>query len=170
MLSELIVPLSLTLSLVSYSLIAKWYVVPWLNARSRNEALTPLLLLHSFRHIGLAFLIVGVTAQPLDPRFSSPAAYGDLLTAVLALIALAAVRGGWSAAMPLVWIFNVVGLVDLANALFQGFRYIPNGHFGATYFIPAVIVPALLVTHVLVFQLLLRREGATELSTFSFQE
>jgi hypothetical protein len=103
MLSELILPLSLVMSLVSFSLIAKWYIIPWLNARSRSEALTPLLLFHSFRHIGLAFLIVGVTAQPLDPRFSSPAAYGDLLAAVLALIALVAVRGKWSAAMPLVW-------------------------------------------------------------------
>jgi hypothetical protein len=156
MLSELILPLSLVMSLVSFSLIAKWYIIPWLNARSRSEALTPLLLFHSFRHIGLAFLIVGVTAQPLDPRFSDPAAYGDLLAAVLALIALVAVRGKWSAAMPLVWLFNIVGLVDLINALFQGLRYVPNGHLGAAYFIPTVIVPALLVTHVLVFRLLLR--------------
>ena len=164
MLSELILPLSLILSLISYGFIAKWYVVPWLNARSRNEALTPILLFHSFRHIGLAFLIVGVTAQPLDSRFSSPAAYGDLLTAVLALIALAAVRGNWPAAIPLVWIFNIVGLVDLVNALFQGLRYVPNGHLGAAYFIPTVIVPALLVTHVLLFWLLLRRVEAADLS------
>jgi hypothetical protein len=159
MLSELILPLSLVMSLVSFSLIAKWYIIPWLNARSRSEALTPLLLFHSFRHIGLAFLIVGVTAQPLDPRFSDPAAYGDLLAAVLALIALVAVRGKWSAAMPLVWLFNILGLVDLINALFQGLRYVPNGHLGAAYFIPTVIVPALLVTHVLVFRLLLRRSS-----------
>ena len=157
MLSELILPLSLVMSLVSFSLIAKWYLIPWLNARSRNEALTPLLLLHSFRHIGMAFLIVGVTAEALDPRFANPAAYGDLLAAGLALIALAAVRGNWSGAMPLVWLFNIVGLVDLVNALFQGLRYVPNGHLGAAYFIPTLIVPALLVTHVLVFRLLLRQ-------------
>ena len=64
--------------------------------------------------------------------------------------------------MPLVWIFNIVGLVDLLNAVFQGVRFVPNGHFGAAYFIPALVVPALMVTHVLVFQLLLRRVGTTD--------
>lgn len=162
MLNDLILPFSLLFSLVTYSLIAGWYVIPWLNARSRTEALTPLLLLHSFRHIGLAFLVVGVTAQPLDARFADPAAYGDLLTAVLALIALAAVRGHWSAAMPLVWSFNIVGLVDLVYAVSQGVRYVPNGHFGAAYFIPTLIVPALVVTHVLIFRLLLRGADAID--------
>ena len=119
----------------------------------------PLLVFHSFRHIGLAFLIPGVTAEALDPRFANPAAYGDLLAAVLALAAIFALRFRAPLAIPLVWIFNIEGSVDLLNALFQGFRYTPDGHLGATYFIPAVIVPALLVTHVMVFVLLLRSDA-----------
>jgi hypothetical protein len=157
---NLILPLSIVLAVVSYSLIAKWYVMPWLAPLSRKEALTPLLLLHSSRFIGLAFLIPGVTSVPLDPRFANPAAWGDLLAAVLALIALLALRFEWSAAVPLVWIFNIEGTLDLLNALFQGMRYAPNSDLGATYFIPAVIVPALLVTHFIVFKLLLSQKPA----------
>ena len=153
---DLTLPLSIVLAVVSYSLIAKWYVMPWLAPLSRKEALTPLLLLHSFRYIGMAFLIHGVTSAPLDPRFANPAAWGDLLAAVLAFIALLALRLEWSVAVPLVWIFNIEGTLDLLNALFKGMRYTPElGDFGATYFIPAVIVPALLVTHFIVFKLLL---------------
>ncbi len=155
---NLILPLSIVLAVVSYSLIAKWYVMPWLEPLSRKEALTPLLLLHSSRFIGLAFLIPGVTSVPLDPRFANPAAWGDLLAAVLAFIALLALRLEWSAAVPLVWIFNIEGTLDLLNALFQGMRYAPNSDLGATYFIPAVIVPALLVTHFIVFKLLLSQK------------
>lgn len=155
---ELIVPLCFALSLVAYIWIAKWYVMPALRALPRPAALVPLLLLHAFRFIGLAFLIPGVTAQPLDPRFANPAAYGDLLASLLAFAAIVALRRGWGVAIPLVWIFNVEGSLDLLYAVMQGVRFNAPGAMGATFFIPAVIVPALLVTHALIFMLLLRRE------------
>ncbi|MEO8717825.1 MAG: hypothetical protein ABI423_06350 [Burkholderiales bacterium] len=155
---ELIVPLSFVLSLVAYAWIAKWYLMPTLAGLPRPKALVPLLLLHTFRFIGLAFLVPGVTAQPLDPRFANPAAYGDLLASLLAFLAIIALRQRWRAAIALVWIFNVAGTVDLLYALTQGARFNLPGAMGATFFIPAVIVPALLVTHVVIFILLLRRE------------
>jgi hypothetical protein len=151
-----ILPLSIILSLVSFSLIGKWYVMPWLVSMPRTTALTPLLLLHSFRHIGMAFLLPGVTAVALDSRFATPAAYGDLLAAILAFLAILALRQQWVVALPFVWIFNIIGAVDLLNALWQGFRHIPGGQLGAMFFIPAVVVPALLVTHIMIFRLLLR--------------
>ena len=152
-----ILPLSIVFGLLSYSLIAKWYVMPHLAALPRADALTPLLLLHSFRYIGMAFLISGVTSEVLNARFATPAAYGDLLAAILALIAIMALRLRWAMALPLVWIFNIEGSLDLLNAVYQGFSHVPGGHFGVTYFIPTMIVPALLVTHVMIFVLLLRR-------------
>ena len=152
-----IIPLSIIMGLLSYSFIARWYVMPQLAGMPRADALTPLLLLHSFRYIGMAFLIPGVTSEVLDSRFAIPAAYGDLLAALLALVAITALRLRWAMAIPLVWIFNVEGSLDLLNAVYQGFRHIPGGHFGATYFIPVMIVPALLVTHAVIFILLLRR-------------
>jgi hypothetical protein len=119
------------------------------------EALTPLLLLHSLRHIGMTFLLPGVTATALDVRFANPAAFGDLLAALLAFAALLALRLRWRLAIPLVRIFNIVGSVDLLNALWQGFQHVSAGNLGATYFIPAVVVPALLVTHYMISRLLI---------------
>ena len=98
----------------------------------------------------------------LDPRFVNPAAYGDLLAAALAIISIIALRRKWAIAIPLVWIFNIEGSLDLLNALIQGGCYNTSGEFGATYFIPVVIVPALLVTHYLIFLLLLRRSGSAD--------
>ena len=56
---------------------------------------------------------------------------------------------------------NVEGTLDLLNALTQGLRYTEDGMLGATYFIPAVVVPALLVSHVMVFVILWRGEPNT---------
>ena len=150
---DLFLPLSITIGFISYGLIANWYVMPALSSLPRAKALKPLLFLHTFRYIGLAFLVPGVPAQTLDPRFANPAAYGDLLAAVLALIALLALRFSWVIAIPLVWVFNIEGFLDLINALFQGLRF--DAQLGAAYFIPVVMVPALLVTHLMIFKLLL---------------
>ena len=155
---NLMLPLSMVMGLAAYGFIAKWYVMPALAALPRARALPPLLLLHCFRFVGLAFLIPGVTSQPLDPRFANPAAYGDLLAAFLAFFGVIALRLRWRAAILLVWLFNIEGTFDLLNAVARGLRYNEAGMFGATIFIPMVIVPALLVTHLMVFMILLRGE------------
>jgi hypothetical protein len=144
---DLLLPASIAIGLLTWSLAAKWYVLPWTRARSLEAALTPLLLLNALRYVGLAFLIPGVTAEALDPRFAAPAAWGDLAAALLALVALLALRQRWRSAGILVWTFNIFGAVDLLNAVAQGLRHTIDGHLGATYFIPALFVPMLLVAH-----------------------
>ncbi len=150
---ELILPLSFAMSILTYGLIAKWYVMPIMASIPRSSALMPLLLFHSTRHIGMAFLILGVTSESLDPRFANPAAYGDLVSGVLALLALIALRSGWARALALVWLFNIVGTVDLLNALRQANVVVD---FGAAWYIPTWFVPLLLVTHFMIFARLLR--------------
>lgn len=151
--------LSMTFGLLIYSLIAKWYVVPYLISMPRSEAFVPILLFHCFRYIGLSFLIPGIVSSDLSPLFSQPAAYGDLLTAVLALVALMALRNRWSFAVALVWIFNIVGTLDFFSAIYLGIRYASPSLMGPTYFIPVIIVPAMLVGHYIIFKLLLRGEA-----------
>ncbi len=146
-------PLSLIIGLIVYSLAARWYVWPYLRRQSFKEALTPLLLLHGLRYIGLAFLIPGVTDQVLNPRFANPAAYGDLTATLLALLALLGLRKNWAIARAQVWLFNVFGTADLIIAVLLGLSYTPDGHLGAAYFIPALAVPAYLVTHAMIFKL-----------------
>ena len=146
--------LQLSLSLVVYTLMAKWYVGPWLAEKPIHLALIALVFPHAFRHIGLAFLVPGLVAQPLPSSFAFPAAYGDFVSGLLALLSLVALRGGWGLALPLVWLFNIVGTVDLLNALRQA-DAVP--HLGTTWYIPTFLVPLLLVTHVMIFARLLRR-------------
>jgi len=155
--TQFILPMCLMMGLLVYGLIAKWYWMPKLKVMPLAEALKPILLLHSFRYIGMAFLIDGVTSAPLDLRFANPAAYGDLLAALLALATLAGIHFKWHGTLLLAWIFNIEGTLDLFNALFQGLRYNEDGQFGATFFIPVLIVPVLLVTHFITFRLLLKQ-------------
>lgn len=147
--------LQFLLSLVVYGLLARWYVAPRLAALPLPAALTPLLFIHAFRHLGMVFLVPTVVGPGLQPEFAVPAAYGDLLAALLALAAIVALRSGWPAALALVWFFNIVGSLDLVNALYRGARL--GVSLGAAYYIPTFAVPALLVTHAMIFAMLVRR-------------
>ena len=146
--------LQLVLSIIVYSLLAKWYVAPWLVNKPINSAITLLLIPHALRHLGLMFLVPGVNAHPLPTFFANAAAYGDLISGLLAIICMLALRGRWRIAFPLVWIFNIVGTVDLLNALRHA-DVVPS--LGATWYIPTFVVPLLLVTHIMIFARLLRR-------------
>ena len=147
---------SVALSFVAWGIIAARYLWPALRYKPRARALRPLLLLHSFRFIGLAFLVPGVVSPNLPGAFALPAAYGDLIAAVLALLALAGLQSRLG--IVLVWVFNLLGSADLLYAFYQGLIGvgIEPGQLGAAYFIPTVVVPLLLITHGLVFRLLLQ--------------
>jgi hypothetical protein len=105
----------------------------------------------------MVFLVPTVVGPSLPASFAVPAAYGDLVAGLLALAAIAALRARSAAGIPLVWFFNIVGLLDLVNAFYQGLS--ADVQLGAAYYIPTFVVPALVVTHVMVFRLLLRRSG-----------
>lgn len=152
-------PISIVMGLLTWYLVLRWYIHPVLGKLPLPRALEPLLLLHAFRYIGLMFLVPGVTAASLDPRFAMPAAYGDLVAAGLALAAIAALRAETAWAIGAVWVFNIWGFVDLLNAVGRGLLYTDDGDLGATYWIPAAIVPLLLVTHGYVFWLLLAQRS-----------
>src|SRR5262245_52566654 len=114
----------------------------------------PILLLHSFRHLGLMFLARGATYPGIPHVFSIPAAFGDLTASLLAFAALVAVAGRRRAAPALVWIFNLEGTLDLMAAITLGTIYQASDFMGAAYWIPSFWVPALLVTHYLGFRVM----------------
>lgn len=151
---EAIFGLQFVMSLVVWGSLAYWLLTPWLEKQSANDALFFLIVPHAFRHVGMVFLVPGVVARPLPEAFAAPAAYGDLLSGVLALLALVALRNSWSVARVAVWLFSIVGTIDLMNALRQPD---PVPDFGAAWYIPTFLVPLLLVTQVMIFSRLLRR-------------
>jgi len=55
-----------------------------------------------------------------------------------------------------VWVFNVVGTLDLVAAITLATIYNAPVYMGASYWIPAFWVPALLVTHYVTFVVLTR--------------
>lgn len=152
------------MSIIVFALIAWWYVAPWMAERPTSHTLAVLILPHAFRHIGLTFMVPGVVAAPLPGDVAEIAGYGDLASTFLAIAALVALRARWGIALALVWVFNIVGAVDLINALRLAPSAAPN--LGAMWFIPTFLVPLLLVTHFLIFVQLLRREplSASKLS------
>jgi hypothetical protein len=152
------------LSLVVMGLLARWYAAPWLAEKSLKVALTFLIVPHAFRHIGLAFMVPALNQPGMPLEFATAAAYGDLLSGILALVVLITLRGRWAMAIPLAWVFSIVGLADLANALRQDDAIL---HMGATWFIPTFVVPILLVTHVMVIVRLVKHAKGLRFSSVS---
>ncbi len=134
------------------------YIWPRLRAMDRVEAYRAIATFNSFRFFGLVFLLPGFVGPNLPQSFATTAAYGDLATGVLAILALLTVRVRFLF-WPLVWAFNLVGLADLVLDTVHAFStHLASvaGQLGAGYAIPMLYVPALFWMHLLAFWLLLR--------------
>ena|SRR5215469_8442650 len=156
--SDALFGLSILMSFIAFGIAIRVYIWPRIRVMRRSDALIALLIPHTFRFVGLSFLIPGVVSPSLSPAFATPAAYGDLVAATLAGVAILALAARASWAIPIVWVFSVWGTLDLLHAIYQGQIGvgIAPGSLGAAFFIPTVVVPGLLVTHGLIFWLLLR--------------
>jgi hypothetical protein len=156
---EIIFNLHLILGYVAWLLCFRAYLLPRLKSMDQVEAHRAIATLHSFRFFGLVFILPGVVGANLPAAgFATFAAYWDLATGVLAILALLTVR-----IRPLFWLFvvsfNVVGVVDLIVDYYHATQVgLPAlaGQLGATYAIPIIYVPVLMITHVVAFYLLLR--------------
>ena len=153
--------LHLGLGYVPWLLFVGAYVWPRFKSMDRVEAQRAIATLHSFRFFGLVFLVPGVIGAKLPADFATFAAYGDFATGVLAMLALLTVRKS-----PLFWsfivAFNLVGAADIIIDYYHGNQLglaALAGELGATYVIPIVYVPLLMITHVVAFYLLVRRVG-----------
>jgi hypothetical protein len=158
MMSQLCFFASIAFSFIAWGIVAARYIWPQLRLLQRSEALRPLLILHSFRFIGLAFLVPGVVSPDLPSAFAHGVAYGDIVAATLALLSLVSLPRGFG--IVIAWIFNLWGSADLLNAFYQANSAgLLSGQLGAAYFIPTLVVPLLLITHGVAFRILLRHES-----------
>jgi hypothetical protein len=149
--------ISYAVAFLACGLIGKWYLWPAIAARDPKTAFTPLLLYACLRVNGLMFLVPGLVSRDLPAAFARPTAYGDLSAAVLALIALGALRCGLAIAIPTVWLFNVVGVSDLIYANISTFKdRVDPASLGTTYYLAVLNVPAMIVVHAVIFAYLLR--------------
>src|SRR5580692_12481031 len=158
---EIIFSLQLILGYVAWLLCFGVYVMPRLKSMDLVAAQRAIATLHSFRFFGLVFILPGVVGPNLPVAgFATFAAYWDLATGVLAILALLTVR-----IRPLFWLFvvafNLVGTIDLILDYYHAIQVgLPAvaGQLGAAYAIPIIYVPVLMITHVVAFYLLLRSQ------------
>jgi hypothetical protein len=155
--NETIFRIQLVLGYVAWLLCFGIYFWPRLKAMDRFNAQRAIATLHSFRFFGLVFILPGVIGPNLPASFGAFAAYGDFATGVLALLALLTAR-----IRPLFWsfvvAFNVAGAADILMDYYRAIQAgLPAmaGQLGATYAIPIIYVPLLMITHVVAFYLLL---------------
>jgi hypothetical protein len=158
MLAKDIFRIDMALGYLAWALCLATYVWPRLRAMDHVAAHRAIATFNSFRFFGLVFLLPGFVGASLPEGFAATAAYGDLATALLAILALLTVRVRFLF-WPLVWAFNLVGLADLvidtANAVRLDVPAVA-GQLGAAYAIPILYVPALFLTHLFALWLLLR--------------
>jgi hypothetical protein len=155
---ETLFRIHLVLGYVAWLLCFGAYIWPRLKSADTVEAQRAIATLHSFRFFGLVFILPGVVGPDLPAGFATFAAYGDFATGVLAILALLAVR-----IRQLFWLFvvafNIVGAVDIIVDYYHANQLdLPAlaGELGATYAIPIIYVPLLMITHVVAFYLLVR--------------
>jgi hypothetical protein len=161
--AETIFQLHLVLGYVACLLFFSLYFLPKLRSMDRLEAHRVIATLHSFRFFGLVFILPGVVGPNLPASFATFAAYGDLATGLLAMLALLTVR-----IRRLFWLFvvafNLVGAVDIILDYYHAIQAgLPSqaGQLGSTYAIPVIYVPALMITHFVAFYWLVHPHSKT---------
>ena len=155
---EIIFSMHLILGYVAWLLCFGAYIMPRLKSTDMVAAQRAIATLHSFRFVGLVFILPGVVGPNLPASFATFAAYWDMATGVLAIFALLTVR-----IRPLFWMFvvafNLVGAIDLILDYYHAIQVgLPAmaGQLGAAYAIPIIYVPLLMITHVVAFYLMMR--------------
>jgi hypothetical protein len=151
-----------TVALTAYALIGWWYGAPRLARLPLEVALVPLVWIHAFRIVGGTILAPGAVDASVPADFRTMIGYGDMATALLALLALIALRVRWRGAIALVWLCIGVGLLDTVNAIIESMRYsVFTYALGVNWVIVTMYVPALLVSTVLIFIQLRRPRGVS---------
>jgi hypothetical protein len=149
--------LQIGVSLGVFSLVMVWYVWPRLAELPLNSALTPLCWVQVFRFVGMALLVKGF----VDPRLNHDdlvlTAYGDLIAAALFLVSIVALRINWRGAIPLVWVANTWGFVDLLNAVRSAITStLPHYHLASFWWVYILFAPMVIVSHIAIYRALFK--------------
>lgn len=144
-------------SVFVFGIVAVWYVWPSLTKLSRNSALILLLFVHVPRYVGMTLLVTRMVDPKLPTEFLSSAAYGDLLEAALAFASICVLRSNWRVAVPLVWVANTWGFVDLLDGL-RGVLHlnVPSFNLATFWYVYTFYAPLVVVSHLMIFAILVK--------------
>ena len=150
--------LQLFSSVFVFGIVGVWYVWPSLTKLSRKSALILLLFGHVPRYVGMTLLVPGMVDPKLPTEFLSSAAYGDLLEAALALASIFVLRSNWRFAVPLVWVANTWGFVDLLNGVRGVLQLnVPSFNLATFWYVYTFYAPLVIVSHLMIFWILLKQ-------------
>jgi hypothetical protein len=149
--------MQLVTSVFVFGIMAMWYVWPSLVKLPRNSALTLLLFVHVPRYVGMTLLVPGMVDPNLPTEFVSSAAYGDLLEAALAFAAIFALRRNWRVAVPLAWVANSWGFLDLLNGVRGVLELnVPSFNLATLWYVYTFYAPLVIVSHLMIFRILIK--------------
>jgi hypothetical protein len=151
--------LAQVLSLALYAIIARLYVVPWLKARDRADALIPLMWVHAFRYVALHLFDAQSAGFAISDGLRDRIIYGDLFASALAVLAILALHARMRVSIPLVMLLvgeTVTFIATLIRA--RGHEQTAAVATGINWLIQSFYVPLVPVTlSFIIWQLASRR-------------
>lgn len=148
----LIINLQAITGSIALILAVKWWVKPRLDKLSIQDALLPFVFLNAFRYLGLNFMTKEQFYDGFPTEFLTTVGIWDFSTAILAIITAIALKNKWSFAMPLVWVFNIVGFTDLITAFPQFFGLeMYNHNLGTIWLVFTTFGLAAFLSHIYIF-------------------
>jgi len=146
-----------TLSLIIFALIAKWYITPALDKLPIQAALAPLFLVHTLRYLPSSAFAPGQVDPKIPMEAMAGIAYGDLASAILALIAVVFLHYRWPGALAVAWFVNVATSLDWLNASYlAASSQLVTYAMGGNWYIINYYVPVIAVVHIMIFARLLK--------------
>jgi hypothetical protein len=141
-----------TFSLVVFGVVANWYIAPALRKLPVSSALVPLFLVHALRYLPSSAFAPGQVDARVPMNAMAAIAYGDLASAILALVAALFLHYQWSGAIAVAWIVNVVASIDWLYAGFLAASHrLVTYPMGGNWYIINYYVPVIGVIHVMIF-------------------
>jgi hypothetical protein len=143
--------------------VGRWYVAPALGKLPAHSALVPLFLFQALRYLPSSAFAPGQVGEALPKDAMAAIAWGDLASALLALVAVVFLRYRLRGAIAVAWAVNVLTSLDWVQASLQAALHrLPTYPMGGNWYIVSYYVPAIGVAHVMIFARLWSEARAPE--------
>jgi hypothetical protein len=106
------------ISIITYSLIAWWYVVPRLKTLERGQALTALLWVHVFRYIVLYLYVARHEGYAISDAAAAELVIGDLAGALIAAVGIVLLRLNSRLGLVFSTLVIIVSIADVAGGAY----------------------------------------------------
>lgn len=150
-----------SLSLLIFSILGIWYITPTFSKSPLEKILIPLLWIHAFRYVALALFLPGQVSTDFPHDILTVITYGDLISALLSLLAILMLKYKMRGALFVVWIFSIVSIADIINSITTAIgAQVYNIPLGFMYLTVAFYVPLMIVTQVMMIYWMIKRKNS----------